>query len=458
MTSEAKQQRIIRSSAVSLFALVLLAFLPGSTAAQWTNGTNINNTNSGNVGIGTTTPTAKLHVAGGIYSSDVIESANSNGFRLVVTGPGDSRATWMYNGGVTTTRLTSVANVRTSFGSNGIDDQMFLDLSGNVGINTTTPGGKLHVNGGMFAPATSGTGSNSLFRLGALPSTNLVLDAGVDSTTTVYTWLQSRNQTNYALNYALALNPNGGNVGIGTKNPQNALHVGGSILATGNTSMTDPVSVGPAFNAGYYATGGYAFFQGYNFTTSAYVPLYTDGSKFVINANSNGNVGIGTANPTTKLHVVGDGLVTGNLTVNGTVNAKYQDVAEWVPSSQALAVATVVVLDSTKSNFVVASEQAYDTHVAGVISARPGLTLGESGEGKVLVATTGRVKVKVNASNGPIQIGDLLVTGDKPGFAMKSVPVDVGGVRLHRPGTLIGKALEPLASGQGEILVLLSLQ
>jgi hypothetical protein len=41
---------------------------------------------------------------------------------------------------------------------------------------------------------------------------------------------------------------------------------------------------------------------------------------------------------------------------------------------------------------------------------------------------------------------------------MKSLPIDVGGVRIHRPGTLIGKALEPLAKGTGEILVLLSLQ
>jgi hypothetical protein len=29
---------------------------------------------------------------------------------------------------------------------------------------------------------------------------------------------------------------------------------------------------------------------------------------------------------------------------------------------------------------------------------------------------------------------------------------------VHRPGTLLGKAVEPLAEGQGEILVLLMLQ
>jgi len=148
----------------------------------------------------------------------------------------------------------------------------------------------------------------------------------------------------------------------------------------------------------------------------------------------------------------------GNVTIAGNINAKYQDVAEWVDSSQELAPGTVVVLDASKSNQVIAATQSYDSRVAGVISLRPGITLGEASEGRVLVATTGRVKVKVDATNGPIQIGDLLVTSDREGFAMKSTPVDLGGVKMHRPGTLIGKALESLDKGTGEILVLLSLQ
>ena len=42
---------------------------------------------------------------------------------------------------------------------------------------------------------------------------------------------------------------------------------------------------------------------------------------------------------------------------------------------------------------------------------------------------------------------------------MRSEPVNFGGIEMHRPGTLIGKALEPMAKGKkGEILVLLSLQ
>ena len=129
-----------------------------------------------------------------------------------------------------------------------------------------------------------------------------------------------------------------------------------------------------------------------------------------------------------------------------------------MPSSEKLAAGIVVVLDSTKSNQVVASTTAYDTRVAGVISSQPGITLGEKSDSKVLVSTTGRVRVKVDASRGPIAIGDLLVTSDVPGVAMKSIPVEFAGRKMHMPGTIIGKALEPLEKGKGEILVLLSLQ
>jgi hypothetical protein len=44
------------------------------------------------------------------------------------------------------------------------------------------------------------------------------------------------------------------------------------------------------------------------------------------------------------------------------------------------------------------------------------------------------------------------------GVAMKSEPLDLGGVAIHRPGTIIGKALQSLEEETGEILVLLSLR
>jgi hypothetical protein len=96
--------------------------------------------------------------------------------------------------------------------------------------------------------------------------------------------------------------------------------------------------------------------------------------------------------------------------------------------------------------------------VVGVVSAQPGIVLGEKGASKSLVAQSGRVKVKADARYGAIQAGDLLVSSATPGYAMKSTPVRVGVVAMHRPGTIVGKALEPLAAGTGEILVLLTLQ
>lgn len=165
-----------------------------------------------------------------------------------------------------------------------------------------------------------------------------------------------------------------------------------------------------------------------------------------------GFVGIGTTTPTAMLHVTGDVVVDGNIA------AKYQDVAEWVPVTTKVEAGTVVILNPERSNQVMPSERAYDTRVAGVVSSKPGLILGEASDSKAMIATTGRVKVRVDATRHPVAIGDLLVTSEKAGFAMVSQPVDFNGIEMHRPGTLIGKALEPLASGEGEVLVLLSLQ
>jgi hypothetical protein len=167
---------------------------------------------------------------------------------------------------------------------------------------------------------------------------------------------------------------------------------------------------------------------------------------------TNGNVGIGTTSPTAKLHVAGD------VKVDGNIAAKYQDVAEWVDSTEPLEPGTLVVIDALASNRVAPAGQPYDRRVIGAVSAQPGVLLGEPGAGKVLVAQSGRVRIKVDARYGAVHIGDLLVSSPTRGHAMRSEPIEVSGITLHRPGTVIGKALEPLEAGTGEILVLLTLQ
>ena len=257
----------------------------------------------------------------------------------------------------------------------------------------------------------------------------------------------------------------GDKIGIDTTSPGEKLDVSGTFRATGQNSA-------PASGAGVEIsyTGGVGYIQSFDRSTNTNEILYLSGKIIQLNGGAQGDVLIGTTDSAAgyKLNVSGNTNVTGNINVagtgagniylTGTINAKYQDVAEWVPSSEQISAGTVVVLDSTKSNQVISSTRAYDTRVAGVVSEKPGLALGESGANKVLVATTGRVLVKVDAANGPIHIGDLLVTSDSPGFAMKSEPITIGNRKLHLPGTLIGKALEPLEKGSGKILVLLSLQ
>jgi hypothetical protein len=257
---------------------------------------------------------------------------------------------------------------------------------------------------------------------------------------------------------------NGTRVGVGTTNPQTFMQVGsgtdvpnlpGATLyvtgsgATGIIARDQTNHVELAIGTGNLGGGQFAGLFGTRTAQDLY--LQANGNNIMI-VRTSGAVGIGTLTPQATLDVAG------NVTVSGNIAAKYQDVAEWVSTDESLNSGTLVVLSREKTNSVRQSTSSYDTSVAGVVTDRPGILLGEAGTSKTKVATTGRVKLHADASAGAIAIGDLLVTSDKPGYAMRSNPVDIGGVSIHRPGTIIGKALEPLKSGEGDILVLLTLQ
>lgn len=276
------------------------------------------------------------------------------------------------------------------------------------------------------------------------------------------------------------------NVGIGTASPVAKLQVTGSAIAGGEGSSSGAarVAIGAAhadygaigygfvptstaFTYNYLSSGGtdaasmiYFYDGGFNFRVAG---VGTNGNAITWSTpmvvDKNGRVGIGTLTPSSsfKVDIVGSAQVSGDLNVLGNIAAKYQDVAEWVPASEDFEVGTVVVLDETTSNQVTRTAKAYDTRVAGVVSAQPGVILGEPASNKEMIATTGRVKVKVDATQGAVKIGDLLVSSSAAGYAMVSRPVSISGAEFHRPGTIIGKALEALPNGKGEILVLLSL-
>jgi hypothetical protein len=271
-------------------------------------------------------------------------------------------------------------------------------------------------------------------------------------------------------------NTNSGNVGIGTTSPTGKLHVAGSpvpALRLQNTAYLKSSNGVTGFVAFIDSAGSeYAWFGDGSAVQANMMTLYAgtthglsiySGGINVMNIPPTGLIGIGTLTPTAKLDVVGHAKISGNLNVTGTVTggniaAHYQDIAEWVPTKASLTPGTVVVIDASAENHVRASSSPYDTAVAGVVSRQPGLILGVPAESDVMVATTGRVRVRADATRATISIGDILVSSDKPGTAMRSEPMLVNGRSFHQPGTIIGKALEALPEGEGEILVLLSMQ
>jgi hypothetical protein len=135
------------------------------------------------------------------------------------------------------------------------------------------------------------------------------------------------------------------------------------------------------------------------------------------------------------------------------------DVAEYMPVTKNVSPGTVLVIG--KGGILQPSSVAYDTHVAGIVSTAPGVSLGtkEAGNpGEAQIAVAGKVPCNVDASNGPIQEGDLLTTSSRPGYAMKADPVTINGIEIYRPGTILGKAMGSLESGTGTIEVLVTLQ
>lgn len=178
------------------------------------------------------------------------------------------------------------------------------------------------------------------------------------------------------------------------------------------------------------------------------------GNAIVINASGKTLIKKG-------LDVTGDIYASGEASVSGLEIRSGSDLSEKfeIQADQEIKPGMVVSIHPEKPGQLVLSNKAYQRTVAGIVSGanglKTGLIMGQQGsiaDGRHAVALTGRVYCYVDASNGPVRPGDLLTTSSVAGHAMKVEDY------AKAQGAIIGKAMSPLKSGKGLVLVLVSLQ
>jgi hypothetical protein len=218
--------------------------------SKFTSGTTLGNSqifdNGTNVGIGTTSPSSKLDVtdtsAGNIVNNITVQNASNT----AGTEAGVFFAPTTATGNIRGARITGIQED----GNNTIGlkfytgsgapptEKMRITSGGNVGIGTSSPGGKLHVVGeGIFDD-----GTNGRLTFGNGSSQN-----DIYSTTTAFgDWKDLRyTANNHIFRYAglEVMRITNGNVGIGTTSPSEKLHISGNTLVTG-TLEVDTVNNG----------------------------------------------------------------------------------------------------------------------------------------------------------------------------------------------------------------------
>ena len=269
-------------------------------------------TSAGNVGIGTTSPGNKLSIAEdmGTTFSDAFLGLKATLAATANTKTAISLATSTANNyGVT---LNGIRQEATSgeprFGinmhnnSSGGIEALSIRASGNVGIGTTGPNDKLEVSAGNIRISNN----SPILRFIDTDVTDLqhrVLgggNAGLEYSADVNNVASGYHRWDISNSEKMRLIENG-NLGIGTTSPGTALHVVSGGIGVQGTSGSAALTA-PGIWMGGDGTSALI----YGREGSTWKPTYLDSSALYINAQSGGNVGIGTTSPGSKLQVAGE--------------------------------------------------------------------------------------------------------------------------------------------------------
>jgi len=244
-------------------------------------------TSTGLVGIGTTSPVGTLSVAGTIYSNNLLVQGDYSNAYIRPQNAGSS----LYLGAAGSNYLTVQP------------DGDFIVNSGNVGIGTTSPWGKLSVTG-------AGTGTGVTFAAANSSNSPLftVLDNGTVGVGTGITYTSSDYGMLISRSLEASTTPNFTSMTAGSAQGEiSDMAMYSTFVGTGDSGPRRTADIVAGFNGGAWGNEYLAFGVGFNSSPNDGRRRTTE--KMRITAA--GNVGIGTTTPGSLLSVAGGAYLSG---------------------------------------------------------------------------------------------------------------------------------------------------